>query len=422
VRKDSVLEVRHRVHGGMGCASSKVEPMPGSVAFSQTPALDFKMPDFEYSTPMLVMPFLQFKAQGRIMKSVQKWRDEALAQGWLVEFKEGEGKVAIFISHTWWDRDFKDETNDKNDKYDVGSPDYQADLPDVEREVRDDSYNLVKRTFQRPKDLKWRVICAGVERLIEEKGLEAENVMIWCDWQSIYQDDKVEKLKGVKSLIQYATMCEYMLVPTEEEGLPPYGPNDIPGYGTRGWCRVEYFVFSLLAEMQGKEGQVQLYAIQRDGRLHQCEKVGMVESMMPSRGALSNPDDKALVKGLEDRIIDVYGHAIVEHKCSKAEEGELVELQCKMLRPQHVESLMAAVNKYRVTELNLDGNQLGPKGGKKLAKALKTNTSLKVLHVDHNGLDGSARQALRAAAGSRKSDGHYGYEGGRVALPRLDNQ
>ena len=39
----------------------------------------------------------------------------------------------------------------------------------------------------------------------------------------------------MKSLIQYATMCEYMLVPTEEEGgLSPY-PNQIPGYGTRGW-------------------------------------------------------------------------------------------------------------------------------------------------------------------------------------------
>ena len=42
-------------------------------------------------------------------------------------------------------------------------------------------------------------------------------------------------------MIQYATMCEYMLVPTEEEGflrpypdLPPF-PHDIPGYGTRGW-------------------------------------------------------------------------------------------------------------------------------------------------------------------------------------------
>ena len=70
------------------------------------------MPELEDSTPMLVMPYRQFKAQGRIMKSVKKWRDEALEQEWLVEFKVGSGKVAIFISHTWWHRDFKNETND----------------------------------------------------------------------------------------------------------------------------------------------------------------------------------------------------------------------------------------------------------------------------------------------------------------------
>ena len=52
---------------------------------------------------------------------------------------------------------------------------------------------------------------------------------------AVYQDDKEEKLKGVKSLIQYATMCEYMLVPTEEEGGLENRPNQIPGYGTRGW-------------------------------------------------------------------------------------------------------------------------------------------------------------------------------------------
>ena len=131
--------------------------------------------------------------------------------------------------------------------------------------------------------------------------------------------------------------------------------------------------------MQGKEGEVQLYAIKRDGQLHQYEEVLMFESMMPSRGALSNPDDEALVKGLEDQIIDVYGHAIVEITCRKAKEGEEVRLSCKMLRPQHVESLMAAVNKYRVTELFLHNNQLGPEGGAKLAEALKTNTSLELL-------------------------------------------
>ena len=53
---------------------------------------------------------------------------------------------------------------------------------------------------------------------------------------AVYQDHKEEKLKGVKSLIQYATMCEYMLVPTEEERLPlSLGASRIPGYGTRGW-------------------------------------------------------------------------------------------------------------------------------------------------------------------------------------------
>ena len=98
---------------------------------------------------------------------------------------------------------------------------------------------------------------------------------------------------------------------------------------------------------------------------------------MPSGGALSNPNDEA--KGIEDQIIDVYGRAIVEIKCRKAKKGEEVHLGGKMLRPQHVESLMAAVNKYRVTKLDLRYNQLGPEGGAKLAEALKTNTSLKRL-------------------------------------------
>ena len=58
---------------------------------------------FEMTTPMLVMPFRNFKAQGRIMKSTKAWRDEALAAGSLVVHEEGSGKIVIFISHTWWD-------------------------------------------------------------------------------------------------------------------------------------------------------------------------------------------------------------------------------------------------------------------------------------------------------------------------------
>ena len=57
-------------------------------------------PEFEYLTPMLVMPFAQFKRQGRIMKSVAKWRDEALREGWLVEYDKDSRKIVIFVSHT----------------------------------------------------------------------------------------------------------------------------------------------------------------------------------------------------------------------------------------------------------------------------------------------------------------------------------
>jgi hypothetical protein len=193
---------------------------------------------FEQTTPMLVMPFSVFKAQGRIMKSTKVWRDQALAAGSLVVHEEGSGKVVIFISHTWWDRAFKDETNDPDDKYDKGAPDWQADYPEEQREMKDENHVKKMVTYQRPKDLKWRVICAGVQRLIEQEGLKEEDVSLWVDWQSIYQDDKVEKLKGVESLIRYATLCQYMLVPTDEAklvGHATWDPSLIPAYGTRGW-------------------------------------------------------------------------------------------------------------------------------------------------------------------------------------------
>ena len=95
--------------------------------------------------------------------------------------------------------------------------------------------------------------------------------------------------------LQYATLCEFMLVPTEEERLPDY-PEEIEGYGARGWCRCEqeerrrgawgsdarlsplprceFFIFALWAEMQEKVydwkvpgSGVPLYAIKRDGAL-----------------------------------------------------------------------------------------------------------------------------------------------------------
>ena len=127
-------------------------------------------------------------------------------------------------------------TNDPNNPYAKAAPDWQRDYPDEQRKKYEWSSEMV--TYQRPKNLKWRVICAGVQRLLEQEGLKEEEVSLWVDWQSIYQDDEAEKLKGVKSLIRYATLCQYMLVPTEEAKLvnrADWLPERIPAYGSRGW-------------------------------------------------------------------------------------------------------------------------------------------------------------------------------------------
>ena len=61
-----------------------------------------------------------------------------------------------------------------------------------------------------------------MQRLIYASGLKEEDVSIWLDWQSIPQDDRVEKSKGVLSLIAYASMCSYMLAPTDVEKAPAH--------------------------------------------------------------------------------------------------------------------------------------------------------------------------------------------------------
>jgi len=223
--------------------------------------------------------------------------------------------------------------------------------------------------------------------------------MLWVDWQSIYQDDKEAKMKGVRSLIKYATLSDYMLVPTEEEQLHSF-PEYIPGYGSRGWCRVEYFIFSLAAEMRGREAQ--LYGILRDGSLNQYPTVEVDgDGDMPSQGALSNPNDKALVRDLEDKMIEAYVPVIVELKC-KAGVGGAVDLSYKIIRACHVEALCEAVNKYEVKMLFLDRNQLGDAGAEAIAAMLRTNTSLTWLRLSDSKIGDAGKKALREAVEGRE--------------------
>ena len=118
------------------------------------------------------------------MKSLKPWREEVRAEGRMVQFDPKTHKV-IFISHTWWDRKFVDESNDPEDKYDRGAPDYMADYGEVEREVVNWDGRMVKQMYNREKGLKHKIICLGVDNLIKQEELDEDNVMIWVDWQSV---------------------------------------------------------------------------------------------------------------------------------------------------------------------------------------------------------------------------------------------
>ena len=64
---------------------------------------------------------------------------------------------------------------------------------------------------------------------------------------------------------------------------------------------------------------MQLYAIYGGGELKHYPRVTFNgKGDLPSQGALSNPDDAPLVKDIENKMIDAFGHAIVEIKLVQA--------------------------------------------------------------------------------------------------------
>ena len=147
---------------------------------------------------------------------------------------------------------------------------------------------------------------------------------------------------------------------------------------------------------------MQLYGIQRVGRLSQCPKVEVTrEEDMPSRGALSNPADKA--QALEDQMIEAYGKVIVEIQC-KAGAGGKVALWGKMIRDCHVEALyFEAVNNYEVKVLWLNNNQLGDAGAEAIAGMLRTNHSLTLLELVGNKIGDAGAEAIGAMLCTNRS-------------------
>ena len=170
------------------------------------------------------------------------------------------------------------------------------------------------------------------------------------DWFSIEQDDADLKLAGVRSLIYYAANAEIMLIPTRELTIKAHKPYALPKYGERGWCRLEVFVFTLCQAMRGMASEhgdahrgsnpVRLFASTVKGELTIFDTVNFaaqghrnyVEFLhggahdMPSQGELSYESDRALISEVQEKIIRLYGYAVVKKACSSARETATLAL------------------------------------------------------------------------------------------------
>eukprot|EP00966_Prymnesium_polylepis_P099790 2310469-Prymnesium_polylepis.1 len=219
------------------------------------------LPSFPCDYAMRVMRWAEFEKLGELVRS------DVASKRRLTEELPAEGSSAaelsvIFISHSWWHR----------------PPAGAAPAPDFVNGER--------------KNLKYQVVCAGVRALIEREGLESSRVVLWCDWFSIDQDDPHRKAAGVRSMISYATRSTHMLIPLpgahivtaeytdgdDPDDFAAYYPEDLAGYGERGWCRVEYFIFGLWSEMQpGAESyDLRLFAVSSVGELKHFRTVEFV--------------------------------------------------------------------------------------------------------------------------------------------------
>merc|ERR1712224_1098168 len=244
----------------MGAHKSKVDSLPvctvvylycqcehyflRKVALSESPITitptASSMSSFQCLAPMRVMPWDILREQAQLLRS------DAAAK--MLRDYDPKSHVCVFISHHWWVRGEKG-----------------ASVPDFSKGER--------------AHLKYKVVLKAVAALIEKEELDPSQVMVWMDWYSIDQVDETQKKKGVASMLFYTTQAKYMLIPlaTENTLKDPsdpdsecaYYPEDITEYGERGWCRVEYFIFSLWSQMQGSRYGVELYACGTDGELRQ---------------------------------------------------------------------------------------------------------------------------------------------------------
>ena len=161
---------------------------------------------------------------------------------------------------------------------------------------------------------KLALIRDGCRELAKAMGWDESQVYCWIDFCCVEQDDVPRKIAGIDSLLGYAAACDAVLIPCAE--VPPSEGKTtvdvIPGgYGERGWTRLESMTFQFVSAFLPRppEGMPSLInAVARlpeGGLFHKQFTYEMGDyRKKPSKGILYSEDDRDLIRGREEMMID----------------------------------------------------------------------------------------------------------------------
>mmetsp|Transcript_79568 Transcript_79568/g.158166 ORF Transcript_79568/g.158166 Transcript_79568/m.158166 type:complete len:237 (-) Transcript_79568:334-1044(-) len=152
-------------------------------------------------------------------------------------------------------------------------------------------------------------------------------------------------------------------------------PEDVAVYGSRGWCRVEYFIFGLSSEISisnrtasgmDEMPPLPLFAVGSEGAVQQFKSVeflGGDRGDMPSQGEFSFESDRSAIAALERQMFHSYGFAVIRNAVAvaTADDGApcTLDLGAKMLHDEHLEAFAVAAasgSLAKVTTLSFNAN------------------------------------------------------------------
>jgi len=312
--------------------------------------------------PMRVVPFHRFAAHGRLPRS-----SDGLAR------VRDDGDVVVFVSHRWW-----------------------SEGPDA--------------AVAGVGDVKFRILLRGVDAIVARERCDRGRVCLWMDYACIDQDDETLKRAGVRSLIAWASLSDYLLIPTFPDAESAaaldaaQGPMALHNYGERGWCRLEVYVFLCLSEVYGRHLKCFAYGVSAEklgarpvdagvartgaaARRSCCESLagpvealrafgseelgaGFTVDLLPSRGALHDETDRNRIVAVEREVGALYGSHTIRVACAKfGGAAPTLALVAKQLTdasvPELVDALSGACERLDgkpAYALDLRANLFSPKG------------------------------------------------------------